>query len=180
MADQATAHVRPSDPTGRLLYEVSRCFALIGGLVLCAVAVLITISVTGRFFFSAPISGDIELTGIGTGIAVFAFLPWCQLRRDNVIVDFFMTRASAFTKRMLDAAGSLAYGAIILLFAWRTSVGGLDIYETQEATYILSIPRWWTFPSAVVCLVLLVLVCAYTLYDDLRNARAVRSPDGRA
>jgi len=167
---------QPADRFGRLLLAASRALAIFGGLVLCAMAVVTTASVTGRSLSSvstyfAPITGDFELIEIGTGIAVFAFLPYCQMRRDNVIVDFFLNSASPRTKAFFDILGSLAYGAIVVLFAWRTSIGGVDLYDVGESTYMLGIPRWWTFPFAVFCLVFLAVVCAYTV---TRNAEEFR------
>jgi TRAP-type C4-dicarboxylate transport system permease small subunit len=172
MASEKVAHGIPADSVGRILYSASRWLAIFGGLVLSAMAVVTTISVTGRFFFSAPIPGDFELIEVGTGIAVFAFLPWCQMRRDNVVVDFFLIAAPVWVQKFLDAVGSLIFGLIIALFAWRTTVGGIEIYQNDEATYILTIPRWWTFPFAIVCLILLTAVCFYTLRNDIRNLRA--------
>jgi hypothetical protein len=45
------------------------------------------------------------------GAAIALFLPWCQLRRGNIIVDFFTAKASDRTNAMLDRFGAL-------LLAW--------------------------------------------------------------
>lgn len=166
-------------PTGRVgaaLLAISRLLAIFGGVVLCAMAVLTTISVTGRSLSSVsttfgPIMGDFELIGIGTGVAVFAFLPYCQIKRANVLVDFFLVSAPARVKASFDVAGCLIYGVIMVLFSWRTTVGGIGLYEAAETTYMLGIPRWWTFPLAIACLVLLVAVCGYTLVRSIEDVR---------
>ena len=36
-----------------------------------------------------PINGDFELVQMATAIAVFSFLPYCQARRGNIVVDTF-------------------------------------------------------------------------------------------
>jgi len=182
MSDEFDNDSQPSGPIGRVLFQVSRALAIFGGFVLCAMAILTTISVTGRSLATvssmfAPILGDFELIAVGTGVAVLAFLPYCQIRRDNVIVDFFLASAPVRAKASLDALGSIIYGFIMVLFTWRTAVGGVDIYKAGESTYMLSIPRWWTFPLAVFCLALLVVVCGYTLtrnIDDYRHNRLSR------
>ena len=171
MSDSGVTDARPSDPVGRALYTVSRAVAILGGLVLCAMALLTTVSVTGRRFFDAPVTGDFELIAIGTGVCVFAFLPYCHLKRENVIVDFFMSGAPERVKSFFDAVGNLAYTIIIAVMIWRMSLGGLSFYENDEMTLILEFPRWWTFPAAMVCLVLLLLVCAYSFW---RSAKEVR------
>ena len=121
-----------------------------------------------------PIPGDYELTGIITGTAVFAFLPYCQLMRGNVVVDFFTLRASARTRALFDALGSLTFLVLGMLLTWRTVVGAIDMYRTSELTPTLSFPRWITFPFDIACLLVLVLVTAYTLAQDLAQVRAAR------
>ena len=166
---------RPTDPVGRALFKVTRIFALLGGLVLCAMALLTAVSVTGRSFFNLPVTGDFELIAIGTGVAVFAFLPYCQLMRENVIVDFFLSGAPFRVRTSFDTVGNLLYGAIIALLTWRTGLGGIDLYHDDQMTMILEIPRWWTFPAAMLCLVLLLTVCVYTVVRSINETRANRS-----
>ena len=36
-----------------------------------------------------PINGDFEMVQMATAIAVFSFLPYCQARRGNIVVDTF-------------------------------------------------------------------------------------------
>jgi TRAP-type C4-dicarboxylate transport system permease small subunit len=162
---------RPADPVGRVLLTVTRLFAIAGGLVLCAMALLTTVSVTGRRFFDAPVTGDFELIAIGTGVCVFAFLPYCHLKRENVIVDFFMSGASDRVKAFFDAVGNLTYTIIIAIMIWRMTLGGFDLYDVDEMTLILEVPRWWTFPAAILCLVLLLVVCAYSFVRSVREMR---------
>lgn len=76
-------------PLGQLLDTLARWLALAGGLVLVAITLLSAYSITMRSLFDAPLLGDVELVQMGCGIAVVSFLPLCQLRRNNVIVDAF-------------------------------------------------------------------------------------------
>lgn len=166
---------RPTDRVGRALFVLTRVFALTGGLVLGAMAVLTTVSVTGRYFFNAPVLGDVELIAIGTGVGVFLFLPHCQLVRENVLVDFFLGPAPFRVKAFFDTVGNLLYSAIMVLMTWRMFYGGIGLYEVEEVTMILEIPRWWTFPAALVCLVLLVAVCVYTFARSMAEMRLNRT-----
>ncbi|MAF47626.1 MAG: TRAP transporter small permease [Rhodospirillales bacterium] len=159
---------RPTDTVGRFLYTISRFFSVIGGIVLCSIALVTAISVSGRYFLNAPIAGDYELVEIGTGLSVFLFLPFCQMVRENVIVDFFMSGAPERLKTFFDAIGCLLYGAIMVLMTWRLSYGGVDMYNTQETTGVLDIPRWLSFPVAIACLMLLIAVIIYTFSRDTK------------
>lgn len=174
MAELPDQVARPTDQVGRVLFQLSRALALFGGTVILAVALMTTISVSGRFAFSLPIPGDIELIEIGTSTAVFAFLPYCQLMRGNVIVDFFLTLAPTRVKTSLDAVGSLVYLVVGSLLTWRLVYGGIDMYKYSEMTMTIGFPRWVSFPYATVCMVLLVAVIVYTLGRSVAETRANR------
>ena len=117
---------------GQLLDVLARWLALAGGLVLVAITLLSAYSITMRSLFDAPLLGDVELVQMGCGIAVVSFLPLCQLRRSNVIVDAFTLRASATTRRYLDTLGCLLMAACAALLAWRAVIGTLDTYRNGE------------------------------------------------
>ena len=174
MTDETEAMGRPTDPVGRILYVITRWLAILGGVVVCAMASLTTVSITGRAAFSFPIPGDVELIEIGTSTAVFAFLPYCQLMRGNVIVDFFMTQEPVRAKTFLDALGSLMYFVVGSILAWRLIFGGFDMHQYAEKTLTIGIPRWTTFPYAFLCMVILLAVIAYTLGRSIAETRAGR------
>jgi TRAP-type C4-dicarboxylate transport system permease small subunit len=174
MAEGSSSGVRPTDPVGRVLFDVSRALAVFGGLVLFAMAWLTAVSVTGRAAMSAPILGDFELVSIGTGVAIFAFLPYCQITRSNVIVDFFMVAAPTRVKTVCDAIGGLFYLVIGALLTWRLILGGLDMYRYSERTMTINFPRWTTFPVSVLLMMFLVVVVAYTIWRSIAETRAGR------
>ena len=165
---------RPTDKVGRVLFQASRGLALFGGAVILAVAIMTSISVSGRFSLSMPIPGDIEFIELGTSTAVFAFLPYCQLMRGNVIVDFFMTRAPIRAKTLMDALGCLLYLIAGVLLTWRLIYGGIDMYKYSELTLTLGIPRWLSFPYAMLCMAVLIAVIIYTLGRSIAETRANR------
>jgi TRAP-type C4-dicarboxylate transport system permease small subunit len=171
MSEEIKPQARPTDPVGRVLFVLSYWAAVLGGLVVCAMAIMTTVSVTGRYFFNAPVEGDFELVAILTGISVFLFLPYVQLTRANVIVDFFLSGASPRLRGTFDSLGGLVYVGIATLFFWRQWIGMNDFIRTGETSLILEVPRWWTLPLAVACLFLLVAVCVYTLVQYVQATR---------
>jgi TRAP-type C4-dicarboxylate transport system permease small subunit len=171
MADRAVAGA-PAGPFGRALHLAATGVALVGGAILFALTLLTVISVVGRVAFDAPIPGDFELVEIGMAVAIFAFLPYCQIVRGNVIVDLFTATASPRTRALLDAAGDLIYTAIAALLTWRVALGGFEVRGYGETTMVLRVPVWWGYVPAVLCLAFLTLVCAYTVWRSLRDSRA--------
>lgn len=174
MSEGQSESSRPADPVGRVLYSISKWLAIVGGVLLCLMALLTTLSVTGRSAFSAPVPGDFELVAIGTGLAVFSFLPWCQMTRGNVLVDFFMSAAPVRAKTVCDVIGGIFYLIIAVLLTWRMIFGGLDMYNYAEKSMTINFPRWTTFPPSILMLGFLVVVIAYTIWRSIGETRAGR------
>jgi TRAP-type C4-dicarboxylate transport system permease small subunit len=174
MSEMSTEHTRPTDPVGRVLYRISKWLAIFGGVVLSAMAILTSLSVLGRSILLQPVPGDFELVAIGTGISVFAFLPWCQIVRGNVMVDFFMSAAPVRARIFGDVAGGILYLAIASLLTWRMIFGGLDMYNYNELSMTINFPRWTTFPISIAMLAFLTIVIAYTVGRSVAEMRARR------
>ena len=174
MSELSSDNARPTDPVGRVLYGIAKWLAVFGGIILCGMALLTTASVAGRSLFNDPISGDFELVAIGTGLAVFAFLPWCQMVRGNVLVDFFKAATPPRAQIFTDVLGGLVYLTIATLLTWRMIFGGVDMYNYNELSMTINFPRWTTFPPSVLLMSFLVLVIAYTIARSVAELRAGR------
>jgi len=83
------------------------------------------------------------------GAAIALFMPWCQLRRGNIIVDFFTAKMPDRVNAGLDRFGALVLALVMLLLAWRTVVGGIGSYESQTTTMMLGFPEWIVYAAMV-------------------------------
>ena len=174
MSEIGATNARPKDPVGRVLYLISKWMAVFGGVILFILAILTTISVFGRKFFDTPVPGDFELVAIGTGVAVFACLPYCQLMRGNVLVDFFMNNAPTRAKTIADIIAGLIFLAIGLMLTWRMIYGAIDMHDVNEVSMTIGFPRWSTFPISIVFMSFLVIIIIYTLGRSIAETRANR------
>jgi TRAP-type C4-dicarboxylate transport system permease small subunit len=162
-------------PTGRLDHAVEavcRGLAILGGLVLFAMVLMSVGSIVGRAAFSAPILGDFELVQVGCTICVAAFLPYCQLRGGNIIVDFFTTRAPARVQSRLDAFGALLVAVSMAVVAWRTWAGAISIKAAGETTMLLGVPIWIGYALMVPGFIATALVALYMAHVSWRKAKA--------
>ncbi|GAA0285269.1 TRAP transporter small permease [Rhodovulum strictum] len=150
-------------------------WALLGGLVLVAVIAMNVVSVIGGIFW-APFPGDFEMTQVGVAMAVFAFLPWCQLTRANVSADIFTMRAPPRWVARLGLVASAVALVFAALLLWRMSQGMADQRAYGYTTTILQFPVWIAFVPVLVSLGLLALASLVTLLEDARAAR--RGADG--
>ncbi|MBT7957133.1 MAG: TRAP transporter small permease [Rhodospirillaceae bacterium] len=172
MSDILEGSARPTDKVGRVLYKLSAGLALFGSFVVAAMAAVVAFNVTWRATSLGSLPGIIDLVELLTNTAVFAFLPYCQIMRENVIVDFILTKAPTRTKTVCDAFGSLMFIVVGCLLTWRTTLGGFDMYRYNEVFTTLDFPRWISFPYAVFCMSLLVTVCVYTFARSVAETRA--------
>jgi len=170
MSEQSRENARSTGSVGRVLFAISKVLATFGGLLCCVMALLVTISVTGRYLFDSPIPGDYDLIAIICGCAVFAFLPYCQMVRGNVVVDFFTANISARSKAILDTFGNILYLFVAAMFTWRLYYGGLELRANHEVLANFNFYRWWTIPFDIVCMIILIAVVAHTLTRDIRDA----------
>jgi TRAP-type C4-dicarboxylate transport system permease small subunit len=165
----------PPGRLARLIFGASRSWAVLGGLALVAVMLMTVASVLMRAIVGTPILGDYELVEMGSAVAAFSFLPYCQQSHGNVAVDVFTQRAPARVNAALAATGSLLLLLIALVLFWRMIWGGYDFYQYNEQTTNLGIPRWWAFPPILVSLALLALVSLATFAREARDVLAGRA-----
>lgn len=154
-----------------LLDPLARGFALVGGALLVGITGLSVASVAGRSLLGRPVTGDFELVQVGCGAAIAAFLPWCQLRRGNIIVDFFTARASGRVQAALDAFGALLLALVMGVLAWRTLAGMLTVKAAGEVSMIVGFPTWIGYAAIVPSLVLATLVGVATAVEAGKAAR---------
>jgi TRAP-type C4-dicarboxylate transport system permease small subunit len=143
----------------RLFHVLAQACAVLAGVVLVAVTLLTVTSVIGREFGQA-ITGDFELVGVAAGAAVALFMPWCQVKRGHIIVDFFTAGTSKATQNALDRVGCALMAAVMAVLAWRTTLGGMNAFSTNEGSMMLGFPIWITYAFIVPPLVLCALIAA--------------------
>ncbi|MBR0680691.1 TRAP transporter small permease [Roseomonas eburnea] len=133
----------PEPPRGPIAH-LATLFALGGGCLLLAVAVLTTVSVLLRWLTSQPVTGDVELVQIGGGLAVLGFLAYGTLMRANIFVDSFTTRLPRRLNQALDGFWNLVWGVAALVLAERMTVGAQEALFNRTTTFgLLGIPIWW-------------------------------------
>ena len=142
----------------RVLEQLAKFCAILAGLVLTGITLMTCASLIGRNTTGTTLVGDFELTGVAAGAAIALFLPWCQVRRGNIIVDFFTAKASDRTNERLDRLGALLLGLALALLAWRTTVGGLSSYNAHSTTMMLGFPEWITYAMMVPPMVLTAVI----------------------
>lgn len=175
---------------GRIAEDASRWLAYVGGFLLCGMALMTVVSILGRLGTGiglSPVTGDYELVANGCALAVFSFLPFCQLKRGHVTVDILTTqfslRAQAIFGLIGDALIATASWLILrqlwLGFGEKFPFGSDKMRDTlgmgykpffPETTYELEIPVWMPYGAALLGAVMFFLVSLYTVWRSLNWA----------
>ena len=159
----------------KLLEALAKLCAIVAGVLLTAITLMTCASVLGRNTTGWTIVGDFELSGSAAGAAIALFLPWCQARRGNIIVDFFTNGASAAAQARLDRLGALCVALVMGLMTWRTAIGGLNAWKSQSGSMMLGFPEWIVYVFMVPPLALtaaIALVQALRGFGDEQGAAA--------
>lgn len=167
---------------------LARSLAWAGGFVLVAMALTTVASVIGRAltgFGLGPIKGDFELVEMGCAVAVFAFLPWCQLKRGHVTVDLFIARFPSRIRALLGLVGDLliAVAALVIFFQLarqfgeKLPYGGPGLRKAlgigmkpffAETSYELAVPVWIPLGLGLIGAFAFLLISLFTVWRSIR------------
>ena len=145
----------------QLLASLAKFCAILAGVLLTAITLMTCASLIGRNTIGVTLVGDFELTGVVAGAAIALFMPWCQFKRGNIIVDFFTAKASVQTNVRLDQFGALLVALMMALLTWRTTLGGLNAYASHSGTMMLGFPEWVVYVALVPPLALTAVIALY-------------------
>jgi len=182
--------------TGVMLGRVCAAVALAGGMVLSVMALITVASVIGRALTGlglGPVRGDFELVEMGCAIAVFAFLPWCQIRRGHVSVDVLSEKLPPRGHAALGVVGNVALAVCAGVVAWRLWLGSAEKipFGSQqvrsalgmgpqpffpETTYELQVPVWIPLMLSLAGAALFFVVCLYSVWRSANWALAGEEP----
>lgn len=170
----------PHGPVGRLLDRICAVMAMAGSAILAAIVLVSSLSVLGR---SLPqllgvrgtgVPGDVEMVQLGCAVAIYCFLPLCQIRRSNVLVGIFTRHLAVRRRAMFDLAANLLYLALATMLALALGYGAAEKFRNGDTSMMLRIPEGWPFAAALLPSWLLVLAIAYSVLRSLAEIRLDR------
>jgi TRAP-type C4-dicarboxylate transport system permease small subunit len=158
-------------PASGPLVTWTAALAMAGSLLVIAVAVLVVASVLRRWLTDDVILGTVEIVEIATALAVFSFLPLCQARRGNVVVDTFTARLPPRARDRIDAVWDLVYAGAAALIAWQLLQGARDTVASRTTSMMLGLPTGYAIAACAVMAAVLAVVAVATAVRLLRSGR---------
>lgn len=162
----------------RFVYRAAEWLAYLGGLLLCAMGLMVVISVTGRALLKlglGPIPGDFEMAEMAAAIVVFFFLPWCYLKNGHAAVDIVYMHLPRWAQRVVTITSDVLMLVAWIVLTWRLGLSLADKYSEGETTFILQVPVWWAF---AVSLFGAIVGCVTYLAKTLVELGVLREPEG--
>ncbi|MGB0556515.1 MAG: TRAP transporter small permease [Paracoccaceae bacterium] len=175
----------------RFASQLSKGLVFFGGAVLTALAFMTVLSTIGRAFVGlqiglGPIPGDFELVEAGTAVSVFCFMSWCQLNQGHVTVDIFTNQFGQRANALLILIGNSLIFIVAFVIAWRLWMGfGEQVtwfsqpirdligfgYKpfTNNTTYILGMPFWYSYLLSFIGAFCFALISAFTVWRSLND-----------
>ncbi|MCF6271936.1 MAG: TRAP transporter small permease subunit [Rhodobacteraceae bacterium] len=177
------------DRLGKPIAALAWFSALVGGLVLVAVMVMITVSVMGMsankfgkmlkksydtvvepLLSIGPIPGETEMVEVGMAFIIFAFLPIVTLNKGHAVVGILTGFFGKGVNRLIDVVSDGLMLVVAGFLAYRHLLGTLDKFGNGEATWILQFPVWWGYGAAMFGAAIFVIVAIYCLLRSVDAA----------
>lgn len=164
--DQAPLPLRQSGSEGRVIARldrymmvVSRVLFGIAGIGLVAMLFLIVADIIGIKIFSKPIPGGIEYVSFFSVVAIAFAVPFTQVMRGHVAVDFIVDLFPRRAKLIIDIIMAVFSVCLFALLAWFSFKYGNSLRRSGEVSMTQEIPFYpFVWGMAVCFLVMLVVV----------------------
>lgn len=149
-----------------------RYVALLGGFILVALMVLVSVAVFNRKVLNAPILGDFEIVKIGLSLVVMMAMPYVTLRQSHIRVDILDNHIGRFGRFYGDLFARLVSCFVLYLLIGKTWKKMLDAHEYGDVTNMIEIPVSIAYAAITLGFGLSLLVLAGQLIMQLRTGTA--------
>ena len=125
-----------NQPTG-----LENTLAWLSALPVALIVLLTFVDVLGRYLFSSPIRGSMEIIEFSMALVVFTALPLVTLQRGHVSVslidNLFSGQGHRIKRALCDSINAVALG----LLTWRLFMQSLYDLQTSASTVVLGLPN---------------------------------------
>lgn len=155
----------------KYLRPLATLWALIGGGILFLLCIVTFFHVILHIpSLSGPLRGYEEMVRFGVGVAIFTFLPLCQLERKHIVVAIFFNKPSKTHRLAVDMM--MASFAFFLFYAM--AIGLFQLKKDNVVSAILGFSQWWFYIPALISLglwaVIALLQCAIPLWNKQKRS----------
>jgi TRAP-type transport system small permease protein len=118
-----------------------RILAWLSVLPVALIVVLTFADVLGRYLFSSPVRGSVELIEFAMALLIFTAMPLVTRQRGHVTVSLIDSLVKGLGRKvqqvLCDAFSALALGVL----TWRLYLQGREDLASNSSTVVLSLPH---------------------------------------
>jgi TRAP-type mannitol/chloroaromatic compound transport system permease small subunit len=175
------------DPALVLAEAVARRMVWVGGALVLAAAITVSVDVIVRKLFTLSLGGADELSGYAFAIGVAWALPFTLLQRANIRIDALYAKLPARIAAVLDVVALVAlavFVAVLTRYAWEVVAGSWRLNAHSNSA--LNVPLWipqgiWFFGLTLFLLTVFLLTVRTVLAlasGDLARVRELAGARG--
>jgi len=143
--------------------------ALIGGFILFALMLFVSVAVFSRKVLNEPILGDFEIVKIGLSLVVMMAIPYVTLRGAHIRVDILDQHIGSFGRYVGDIFARLVSCFVFFLLIQKTWNKMLDAHKYGDVTNMIEIPVSIAYAAITAGFGLSILVLAGQLFLQIRQ-----------
>lgn len=164
----------PAQPAQSLERALQAALGVLVATVLFGMMVLTCVDVFGRYLFSRPVPGALEIVEILMGATVFLALPLVTLREEHVTADVLDALTPDWMLRLQHVTAYVLSAAVCGVLAWRLALRAARMLGYGDTTAVLKItlhPLAWLMSAMMALTALVFLLLA--LRPPVRRVRRV-------
>ncbi|MBP2076048.1 TRAP transporter small permease [Oceanobacillus polygoni] len=101
----------------KLITKLNTGLLYVAQVVLIIMVFLVTADVLGRWLFSQPITGAVELTELGLSMVIFLSIAYTHLKEEHISIDFLVERLPEKVQWIVEALINLIIMVLMVLMA---------------------------------------------------------------
>ena len=120
--------------------KLANVISLLGVAAVICMALLTGVDIVGRYGFSAPVQGGMELVELLMAIIVACGIAVTTAADDHISVDSVFDKLPPLGQRILRIFAGVISTFVFAVLAWQGVNGGIDAVDSGKATSILKVP----------------------------------------
>jgi len=145
--------------------NINRVLTAIGLALLFVMMVMGAVDVIGRYLFSSPIIGTLEMSQAFLAVIVCFGWGYTQAVKGHVNVDLFLKRISPRNQAITNFITTLFALGIFVIITWQSIITGIEWLQKGRLLYVVD----WPVAPFQFCVTLGAIVLCLVIIIDLIN-----------
>lgn len=124
----------------RMITKLNTGLVYIAQAVLIIMVILVTADVVGRWLFSQPITGAVEITELGLSMVIFLSIGYTHLKEEHISIEFLVERLPEKAQWIVEEFINLIIMVVMVLMAFSLFWYAERLFTSGTVTGDLGLP----------------------------------------